>query len=988
MKNFLIWLFVLGLSTSIHAQLITGNVVDANGLGYPGVNVLLLSNPAVATTTDLDGNFSIAAAPGDVLEFSMLGFQTKKQKASANMRVVLEEDTETLQEVVVVGYGTKKAGSITGSVAQVRADDIMRMPAQSAIQAIQGKAAGVNIVTNDEPGANPSIRVRGLGTLMGSRDPLYIIDGVESYSMNNLAPGDIQTMDILKDASSLAIYGQKGANGVVVITTKKGAGKLKVTYDAYYGQKAIQRKVDMANAQEFLYYSNYALGSSSYFSSVQPYETNWLDEITRSGEVMNNAIALSGGTDQANYYFGVTNYKEKGILNGTRYERTNISSRNSFSFLDNRVKVSQALNVAIVNNSPKPISAFTTAYKQSPLVPVRFSNGAWGVPLRNTTTGQVDPYGTDRFNNVGNPVAQLEYTNEHNKNLLLFGSVKAEFKITDELQFTSNFGARYDQSKGYTFTPSRSIWLSQNPTQDASNYPTTSPVNTLQKRTGDSYNWNLDNFLTYDKTWDAHHFTATLGMSRSTRGDSEYLSATRWNVPENANYWSLDMSAHEEETSPDLLISNSISTPVVSLAYFGRLDYEYDQRFLFTASLRREGISAFQSDKRWENFMAVSGGWVLSNESFLEGVSGINFLKLRAGYGEVGNGNTSNSLNIPVFASNYDYAIGGGSNLSSGSHQPYQVDPNLTWETMREYDLGIDFRTLNNRLSLSLDFYDRESRDIILPVQLPTVISPDRVTLNTGVVSNKGAELALKWEDTIGENWRYWIGGNVSYNKNELKSVSNAFFADYIGGSINNGQWTKQVLVGEALGSFYVYDVLGFTEEGNFMYSTDRVVAGSYIPDYTFGINLGFAYKNWDFSADAYGVAGNKLYNGKKAQRFGNENIEADILTDFWYPSNPNAAHPTPFNTVPVSSTYYIEKGDYLRINNLTVGYTLPELTQHISKIRVYATAVNPFLFTKFSGFSPELSGNNNSDPLGSAGIELDAYPTNKTFLFGLNVSF
>lgn len=307
---------------------------------------------------------------------------------------------------------------------------------------------------------------------------------------------------------------------------------------------------------------------------------------------------------------------------------------------------------------------------------------------------------------------------------------------------------------------------------------------------------------------------------------------------------------------------------------------------------------------------------------------------------------------------------------------------------MKEIDFGVDFRVLNNKLSGSIDVYDRKSENVILPVALPSVLSPDLVTLNTGTVSNKGLELSLNWKQEINDNWKYSVSGNISFNKNELTNVNNAYFSNFIGGSINNGQWTKQVLVGEALGSFYVYDVTGIDGDGNFTYSDERVVAGSYLPTYTYGLNFTLNYKKFDFSVDTYGVGGNKLYNGKKAQRFGGENVEYDVLNNFWTPSNPNAANPRPFNEVPRSSTYYIEDGSYLRINNITLGYTFPKFFDQIDKVRLYATAINPFIFTKFSGYSPELSGNNNADPLGSAGIELDAYPTNKTFLLGLNVSF
>ena len=988
MKILLTYLLLIIVGYNSFAQEIKGTVIDENKLPIPEVNITV-KGKRITSKTDFDGNFIIKAESGDVLEFSMVGYDKVTQKAQPGMIVTLKESNQLLKEIVVVGYGSKKAGSITGSVAQIKAQDIIKTPAQSAIQAIQGRAAGVNIVTNDEPGANPSIRIRGLGTVLGGRDPLYIIDGLEASSLNGLSPNEIETIDILKDASSLAIYGQKGSNGVVVVSTKKGkSNKLKINYDAYFGVKMIQREVEMSDAYRYVYYNNSALGSTNYFNFDQPYNTNWLDEITGTGEVQSNHVSMSGGSENVSFYFGATNFKEKGILNGTEFERTNLNSRNEYTFFDKKLKINQSVNVSIVRNTPKPLSAFTNAYKQSPIVPVKFDNGRWGVPLRDPSTGQIAINGSDRFNNVGNPAAQLYYTNEKNKNLVLFGNIGAELQLLKELKFNTNFGATFDWSKGYTFTPSREIWLSQNPTQEAENYPLSEPVNILQQRRGDSYRWNWDNYFTYAKVFGKHDVKATLGMNRSTSNNTENISGTRWNVPEQSNYWSLDLSAYNTEVSPGSVVSNRRETPLVSLAYFGRFDYEYDNKYLFSASVRREGISTFQESKRWAIFPAFSGGWVMSNEVFLKDVKFLNYLKVRGGYGEVGNGNSLYALNIPVFAADYNYTFGGSQTIYPGSNQPYQVDPSLTWETMKEIDFGVDFRVLNNRLSGSIDVYDRKSENVILPVALPSVLSPDLVTLNTGTVSNKGLELSLNWKQEINDNWKYSVSGNISFNKNELTNVNNAYFSNFIGGSINNGQWTKQVLVGEALGSFYVYDVTGIDGDGNFTYSDERVVAGSYLPTYTYGLNFTLNYKKFDFSVDTYGVGGNKLYNGKKAQRFGGENVEYDVLNNFWTPSNPNAANPRPFNEVPRSSTYYIEDGSYLRINNITLGYTFPKFFDQIDKVRLYATAINPFIFTKFSGYSPELSGNNNADPLGSAGIELDAYPTNKTFLLGLNVSF
>jgi TonB-linked SusC/RagA family outer membrane protein len=990
MIRYILILFAFIAHSALQAQEISGKVTDSAGLPLPDVIVLVLETNE-NTLTDFDGNFTIKANLGDDIQFSMLSFVKTTLKATAGMTVVLaDNNSKDLNEVVLIGYGTKRRGAITGSVVQIKSDEILKTPAQSAIQSIQGKAAGVNIVTNDEPGANPTIQIRGLGTLLGGVTPLYVIDGVEATGINNLSPNEIETMDILKDASSLAIYGQKGANGVVIITTKKGkVGKVKLTYDSFFGVKQIQRTINMADSSLYAYYNNVAIGSATYLNPNQPNNTNWLDEITTIGETASNFISLSGGNETAKYYVGYTNYMEKGILRGADFNRNNINSRTEFKVFDGKLKVSQNLNMAITRSTQKPLSAFTNAYKQSPIVPVKFDNGRWGVPLRNPATGLIDINGSDRFNNVANPAAQLFYANEQNRSLSILGSVMAELQLHKDLKFTSSFGATYDVNSGFSFNPTSDIFLSQNPTSDLGDYEATFGTNTpqynsLSQRRSNSFSWNWDNFMTYTKKFDDHSITFLGGMSRTTRNISNNLSGTRFNVPAQSNYWSLDLSTYNEPLVPGQVVRNSQSTPLVSLAYFARAEYDFKGKYLFSAVLRREGTSTFQASKKWAYFPAVSAGWVISDEAFFENIKLVNNLKFRIGYGEVGNANTGNATNNIVFNQGANYTFGDEQIIQPGAVVPYQVDPNLTWETMKELDFGFDFSLLENRLTGSLGYYDRRSTDVILPINVPRVLSSQSVFVNSGVVSNVGQELMLRWSDQLTDSFTYFISANVSHNQNKLEKVDNKFFSNFIGGGLNNGEFTKQVQVGQPLGSFYVYEVTGFNSDGGFTYSEERVNAGSYIPSYTYGISFGGNFRQFDFSIDTYGVGGNKIFNGKKAQRFGGENIEVDVLDNFWLPSNPNAANPKPSNDVPRPSTYFIEDGSFIRINNITVGYTFKKFYEKIDNIRLFATALNPLIFTKYSGFSPEITGN----ALGGAGIELDAYPTNRTFLIGLNASF
>lgn len=995
MKHIYMILLIFLSALSTYGQQINGVILDDQGLSLPGAHIRAISS-GTFSTSDLDGNFTIQAKAGEELEVSMLGMEKKKVLATVgSMKIVLKSEMVELNETVVVGYGSKKKGAITGSVVQIKAADITQTASQSAVQSIQGKAAGVNIVTNDEPGQNPSIRIRGLGTVLGGRDPLYIIDGVEASNLNGISPNEIEKIDVLKDASSLAIYGQKGSNGVIVVTTKKGkAGAIKVNYDSYLSFKTIQKKVKMSDAFHYTYYNNSALGSSTYYNSVQPYDVDWLDEITSSGTALSNYVSVSGGNENASYYLGFTDFRESGILNGSEFQRKNISSRNEYRLYNDRIKIQQNLNLAISDNTPMPLTAFTNAYKQAPIMPVYWENGRFGIPLLNTATGVPAIDGDDKFNNVGNPVAQLHFTNQESQNLAVFGSIGGEFKITDNLSFHSNFGMTGNYGKSWNFNDNANIWLSQNPTSELADYEATFGTkeviyNTLSKSRWSDYLWNWDNFFTYQRSVNQHDFNFTLGMSSSTRNNSENLSANRYNVPAQSNYWSLNLSNYNSEIQPGDIASNFVQTPVNAVAYFLRADYSIRDQYLLSASLRREGVSSFLADQRWGYFPAISAGWLLTRVKFMENQKFFDLLKLRVGYGEVGNSNTGNAINKIAFSSGTNYTFGIDQGIYPGSMIPYQVDPGLTWETMREFDAGFDFAFGGYQYSGTIEFYNRLSSNIILPVTLPSVLSPGAVFLNTGTVVNRGVELSLNYNRQINEKTSYRISGNLAYNFNQLQDVDNAYFSNFIGGNLGNGQWTKQVLAGESLGSFYVYEVMGFNDDKEFIYSTKRVVAGSYLPAVTAGFNFLMNWGQFDFSAVLYGAAGQKVYNGKKAQRFGGENVEMDINYDLYNPfSKPDGSSPRPFNDVPVASTYYVEDASFLRLNNLTAAYTFNQPHKNIGKIRAYVSVLNAYTLTAFSGFSPEVVGSNNADPMGNAGIELDAYPTTRSFVFGLNVEF
>jgi TonB-linked SusC/RagA family outer membrane protein len=1010
MKNFIFsFLALLLLPAYMSGQAIKGKVVDSSGMGVPGA-VISASNSRTSTDADFDGNFTINAKEGEILKVSMLGFDAVSIAATtAPMTITLKEAGDTaLKEVVVIGYGTRKKVDNTSAITSLKAEDITKTKVLNASQAIQGKAAGVQVISSDLPGSTPSVVIRGLGTALGGRSPLYIVDGMPTENINNINTNDITSYEILKDASSLAIYGTRAANGVIIITTKKGKGdKVSVEIESFAGFRNPLKKVKMADANQYAAYSNAALGTNT-FATNQPVNTDWLDEITRTGSYTQNNVSISGASENIKYFFSAGNYEEQAILNGLNYSRTTFRNNNEFK-ISKKVTLTQNLSFTSANSAPKPLGAFTNAYKQSPIVPVRFSDGQYGVSRVNAN-GVASQTGS-AFNNVGNPVAQLDFYNEQQRSVTLQGGLRLDYEIIKGLKFTSQFNGEYYSWKQYNYEDKQGIWMAANPNTTAADYVAShksDPVNLLTRGREQYFNWNLSNYFTYNKVFGSiHDVELTAGMEASVKGPREALTIARKNVSTNSNYWSLynDKDAHGVEYVGDITSLYDVTYNESRLAsYFGRFQYKLMDRYLLTGTIRRDGSSNFAKDYRWGTFPSFGIGWILTKESFLTDIKGVDLIKLRGSWGKLGNQNVP--LNSQAYASGLDSYLG-GSILYPGTTINSQIDPSLSWEITEEASVGLDFELLNSRLKGSVDYYDKNTSNVILNTKPYmssglTIATPAHV----GEVSNKGYELSLRWDDKITDNLSYWIGGNFSHNQNELSSLKDFDISPIVGGNLGNGQNTKildKTSVGQPLGSFYVYEYAGIDPaNGKMLYynaagakvaqgaldaNKDRKYVGSILPKSNYGVSLGLNYKNIDFSVDGYGTGGAKVYNGKKAQRFTGENVEASLTNNYWTPTNSTTTNPAPFNEVPVASTYYLESGDFFRINNITLGYKLPlNDTSFVNYCRIYVNAINPFITQKFSGFSPELNGDGN--PYGTQGIELDAYPTLRSFVVGANLKF
>lgn len=1010
MKNFIFsFLALLLLPAYMSGQAIKGKVVDSSGMGIPGA-VIAASNSRTSTDADFDGNFTINAKEGEVLKISMLGFDAVSVPATtAPMTITLKEAGDTaLKEVVVIGYGTRKKVDNTSAITSIKAEEITKTKVLNASQAIQGKAAGVQVISSDLPGSTPSVVIRGLGTALGGRSPLYIVDGMPTENINNINTNDITSYEILKDASSLAIYGTRAANGVIIITTKKGKGdKVSVEIESFAGTRSPLKKMNMANSDQYVAYTNAAPGTINKFNTNQPANTDWFDAITRTGSYTQNNISISGASENIKYFFSAGNYQEKAILNGLDYSRTSFRNNNEFK-ISKKVTLNQNFSFTSANSSPKPLGAFTNAYKQAPIVPVRFPNGQYGVPFLDAdgTVGTTGAGG--QFNNVGNPVAQLDFYNEQQRSVTLQGGLKLDYEIIGGLKFTSQFNGEYYSWKQYNYEDTKNIWLAADPTRVASAYPTTNNINLLTKGREQYFNWNLSNYLTYNKVFaNIHDVEVTAGMEASVKGPREKLTIARKNVNPNSNYWALNdtnLGHGVEYVGTVTSLYDVVFNETRLASYFGRFQYKLMDRYLLTGTVRRDGSSNFDKDYRWGTFPSFGIGWIMTKESFLSDIKGVNLIKLRGSWGKLGNQNVP--LNNQAYASGLNTYLG-GSILYEGATINSQIDPSLSWEITEETSAGVDFEFLDSRLKGSFDVYDKNTSNVILNTK-PYI--PSGITLATpahvGEVSNKGYEISLRWDDKISDNLSYWVGGNFSHNQNKLASLKDFEISPVIGGNLGNGQNTKLLdrsSIGQPLGSFYLYEYAGIDPaNGTMLYynaagakvtqdlldiNKDRKYVGSILPKMNYGVTLGVNYKNLDLSVDGYGTGGAKVYNGKKAQRFGAENIEASLTNDNWSITNTGGSNPAPFNTVPVASTYYMESGDFFRVNNITLGYKLPlKEDQFISYCRLYVNAINPFITQKFSGFSPELNGDGN--PYGTQGVELDAYPTLRSFVVGANLKF
>lgn len=1011
-KSILVILLLIALSSSGYSQrVIKGKVTasDSNG-GLPGANVTIKGKNK-GVVTDINGSYSLDVSPDDkIILFSFVGYEEQEVEIIPEKTVydaMLKPASTSIEELVVVGYGVQKKSDITGATSHIKGNELIKQPVLTATQALQGKVSGVQIISSSSPGAKPQMRIRGTGTLLGGTHVLYVVDGVLTDDITNINSSDIVDMNILKDASSSAIYGSRGANGVIIITTKKGSstqGGLNITYSANFGIRQASNLVKMANAEE---YKNYYQAATGVALTGSTSNTNWYDALLRNAVEQTHNLSISGGNDKTNYFFSTSLLNDEGIVIDNTFKRFTLRSNTDFKLSDYiktgiQASFANAVNENGFNNldideNGNIGGAFNDAYRAAPIIALKVGDKYGNVSAFN---GQ-----------VGNPVLDIKNNSVRVDVKRVQGAGYLDITPFSFLTFHSSVGTDISirQARLYDYK-----FLNDESTFNIAGGNQTNPESYLANKNVQNFKWVWDNYVTFSKKIGKHDFKLMVGTTAEKFKES-WLFASRKNVPADKDLWYInngDANSSQNSGSGDIWTRNS---------YMSRLNYSFNERYVLTATLRRDGSSRFPKKNRWGTFPSVGLAWNISNESFIKSFEIFDILRARASWGIVGNDQISTDAFTTTVISNLAYPYSGsGSTASNGSQINQIKDPNIKWESTSEYDLALEFGILQNRLTGEINYYNKKVDNALINVNIPSTVgdADHQILTNATSIENKGFELMLNWKQSIGKDFSYSIGINATLNKNRVVGLNGG--EPIWGGNIGAAQgFITYTDNNHAIGSFYVLKVLGVFQSdqevldyknstgaiiqptakaGEFRYwdqnddgkidDNDRYFAGSYQPKAYMGLNLGVNYKRWDFSMDIYGNFGNQVYNGKRAIRInGKDNIEADLVYNRWNgASNPSQTQPRANTGNLLASDYFIESGDYARINNITIGYTLPEnLTKKlkISSSRIFITSQNLLTLKKYSGYTSELPGG----PLDS-GIELSSYPTTRTFALGLNLTF
>lgn len=960
------------------AKTVTGTVTDVSGEPIIGANIRI-KGTTTGTITDIDGNFSIEAEPQSVIEVSYIGYLTQETVINnqKSIRFLLKEDTKTLDEVVVIGYGVQKKADLTGSVANINTEKLNTQSNANIGQALQGKIAGVDIVSQGgAPGSGTRIMVRGIGTL-NNASPLYIVDGMYMNSIDHINPNDIASIDVLKDASSAAIYGSRAANGVIIVTTKEGSnteGKPIIDLSVNLGISTASKFLDMLDAKgwaEVTTIARQAIGKPALDMATdlanKP-DNDWQDIMFRPALMQNYNLSVKGGGKYSTYYTGLGYFNQDGIVKGTNYQRYNIQSKNDYK----RGIFSAGTNLIISFSHDKPLHQ-------------ELRGGMIGTILQSVPT--LEKYDDTREGgyggtygdvvNIPHPLAIIDdnIMDRYNENVKIFANLYAQIELFKGLKYKLNLTPDFSFERYKNYLNKYDFGLATN------------SITQLTERQRRRRNILVENLLTFDRTFGEHKISALAGY---TYQDSRFRHIQAYGE-------GLPQGLEEIDAATTNRSNEGNSWRSVLTSILGRVFYSYQNKYLFTATIRRDGSSKFGKNNRYGYFPSFSLGWNVAEEKFMENVHWLDQLKLRGGYGVLGNQEIDNYQYSSTITTGINYPDGNGG-LLQGAFPKNFANPDIKWEETAMTNVGIDFMAFNNRLSLTADYYVKNTKDILLTVPIPISSGGANDPIrNAGKIRNNGFEFNLGWMDQPNPDISYGINLIGSFNKNKVIAMGSES-GSIKGGSTNQNITTSETKAGYPIGGYWLISTAGYfnsqeevdayakdgkkiqpaAEPGDIKFvdanndgvinDDDRVFQGSPFPDFTFALNGNMRYKNFDLSIGLQGVLGNKIYNATRQTLEDvtkGSNFLASCL-DYWTPENKNASHPRltwddPNRNTRAESDRYLENGSYLRLRSVQLGYTFPQtwFKGAIQHARVYINAENLFTITSYSGYSPDVNADN-----------------------------
>lgn len=1023
----LLFLIMFVWGNHFFAQTVKG-IVTSGGLPLPGVSVIVEGTQNGANT-DFEGAFVLSNVPEkSKLIFSFIGFKTTKLSATSIMTVKMVEDTHALDEVVVIGYGTSKRKDLTGSISSIKASELQDKPFTSIDQALVGKAAGVNVSQNSgTPGGGISVQIRGITSINGN-EPLYVIDGTpvfadknndsfafgtlgggsgqtKSSALSNINMSDIESIDILKDASATAIYGANGANGVVLITTKSGKkGKSIVSYETYMGTQVATKFVDVLDLPQFAKYQtsiNKLSGEPVPFQYQNPdllgQGTNWQKELFRTAKIYNHQLSLSGEKDGTRYYTSLNYFNQEGIVLNSDFNRLslrlNVDSKvKSWLKIGNNMSLSKSSQTVVRNDDRGGLVMNTL--RQSPELPVRYPDGSFAGPVANLGSSA---------NEATNPIAMAEYNNATNQRYKINGNLFADVSVLKNLVFRTELGYDLNFGKSGSFAPKYTLGN------------VSELLNKSFKQQEQSFYWNVKNFLTYNKTINKNHnFTVLLGQE-SQESRYEYLSGYRTGQFLSTNFTNLDLG------DIDTALNGNGSGRWSMSSYISRLNYGFSNKYSFSASLRADASSNFGPNNKWGYFPAFSGGWTVSNEDFFSNRKYVNYLKFRAGYGAVGN------QNIP--ANRYQTILSLIASPFGGTSPTIDNlgNPDIKWESLKSLNIGVEVGLFKDAIKLDVDYYTKTSSDFLTKqINDESNQSAQNFYLNTGVIKTRGVDFSINTRNFATKDFKWDTSLILSKYSNELTSFQGV--GKSLLGKVQFDLYTvTRTTEGQPVGQFYGYQTDGLfktaaelaagpkqetgTAVGDIRFkdingdgkidTKDQTAIGSAIPDFTYALTNNFKYKNFNLSVVLQGSQGNEIYNFTRHYTdgiypgFGDRysNVSTRVLNAFEAGVNENTSEPRLSFADPNGngriSDRFVEDGSYLRIQSLSLGYDLPTSLiskSFFTKAKVYVNVQNLYTFTKYSGFDPALGNLDQNVTL--SGIDLGRYPVPRTTSVGLNLEF